>query len=323
MASITPVFGRPFYLSLACICLGVINFWPFHAISTPLLAESQVNFIHMEADGGTVLPFDSSATNKSLSGLSQSKQAQPTQAQPEQGSGALRIDAPDSSIHLNRDTNILPQIGLYPSNRKTGQIQEINLAVGFDDLFLSLLKSEYDKSASLLLTPKIDLNRQTLIREELARTSPNQANIKAASAFGDKDVQFWLKNNRWANFQNMAAVNMAPSTLYWLEGDRWASFHSPPPLSTTDLAAEIRPETFRDSNINTPSKSVRINNSPTTDNTGRRSTKRYGGPDPDKSFAKFVVRLLTEVFQEPLFFIVSGVILLAFALLKIIQLNRH
>jgi hypothetical protein len=313
MASLTPVFGRFFYLSLACICLSVINLWPIHAISTPLLAESPVNFIHMEADGGTVLPFDSSATNKSPSGL----------FRPKQGSAAFQINTPKSTILVGRDTNILPQTGLYPSNRKVDQIQEINLAVGFDDLFLSLIKSAYDKSASLLLTPRIDLDRQTLIREEIARTSPNQADIKSASAFGDKDMQFWLKNNRWANFQNLAAVNMTPSTLYWLEGDRWASFHSPPPLSTTDLTAKIRPENFQDPNINKPSKSTRIKNSPTTNNANRRPTNKYTPPDPDKGFAKFIYRFLIDAFQEPIFFIVSGVILLAFALGKIIRLNRH
>ena len=220
MAPPTTLLGRRVLLYLAWSCLSAFGLGASSAVGTTILVKSPVELIQMEADGGTVLPFDTSESTANIK-----TELPPTPQNSERltsNQHLLLKNWARSEFPLRSDQG-------FP-NSESDLIQEIKIAVGFDGHFLSLVKSIYNETVALFLTPETDLYRKALIRANLARATSKVEDFRATILFGDADIQYWLQNNRWADFRTQAMANMAPSTLYWLEGDRWASFHGVIPI---------------------------------------------------------------------------------------------
>ena len=321
MAPPTTLLGRRVLLYLAWSCLSAFGLGASSAVGTTILVKSPVELIQMEADGGTVLPFDTSESSAN------SKRKFQT--------------APQNSEHLISDKSlrlknwaraeISPRPGQGFSNSESNLIQEIKIAVGFGGYFLSLVKSIYNETVALFLTPETDLYRKALIRANLARATSKVEDFRATILFGDADIQYWLQNNRWADFQTLAMANMAPSTLYWLEGNRWAAFHGAIPVPSISPTPVSQGENFP---VTNPASQPRNPDAPDLLQTGaysngapRKSAGQTGPkhktPDRQLDLKNFLLKIFGDLIREPMFYIVTGVIILVFTSRKIMKMKRQ
>lgn len=316
MAPPTALLGRKSFFYLAWFCLSAFGLGASSAVGTTLLVNNPVELIQMEADGGTVLPFD---TSESIA--NSKREFQPTLQNRE------RLTSDENLRLKNRArSEMSPRPGQGFSNSESDLIQEITIAIGFDGHFLSLIKSIYNETVALFLTPESDLYRKALIRANLARKTPKVEDFRAIIVFGDADIQYWLQNNRWADFRTQAMANMAPSALYWLEGDRWAAFHGAIPVSSVGSTPIVQGDNFQAPKT---SAQPRNPNAPNFSHTGAyvdgagRAGYKYKAPDRQLELKGFLLKIFRDLIREPMFYIVTGVIVLVFTSRKIMKLKRQ